>query len=95
MNEPRPPAAALPEEQLQVVVRVVEGWTDRRIANHLSISVSSVKRRIRAANRALGSDSRVGLAVRAVTLGIVEAPALPVTRKDRTGEEGTGPSPAD
>ncbi len=68
---PASPSDLSPEE-VRVVVLVAEGWTDQRIARELGVSVSTVRRRIRTASRALGAESRVRLAVLAERCGLVE-----------------------
>lgn len=69
----RGPSDLTPEE-LEVIRLVVAGWTDERIAGHLGVGTATVQRRLRAAADALGGRSRVEIAVRAVSLGLVEPP---------------------
>lgn len=63
--------ADLTPQQLQIIGLVAKGWKDDRIARELGISASTVQRRLRAAGEALGTHSRVGIAVRAVAEGFV------------------------
>lgn len=68
-QDPTPPH--LHPELLGVVKLVAKGWTDERIGQHLALSVSTVRRRIRAAGEALGTHSRVQLAVVAAQRGLL------------------------
>ncbi len=54
---PSAPGEPLPEEVVRVVELVARGWTDDRIARALGVSVSTAKRRLRAAQESLGGRS--------------------------------------
>lgn len=70
-------------EEIEVIRLMVQGWTDERIARHLEISLSTVKRRIYRASQALGVTSRAGLASRATRLGLIDDSDGQSARGDR------------
>ncbi len=61
----------LTDEQVRILELVTQGWSDRRIALEMRMSLSTLRRRLRAASDALGAPSRLTLAVAAVRAGIV------------------------
>lgn len=66
------PAGLLTLREVEVLRLVVQGQTNRQIAQNLSISVSTVKRHIRHVCAKLGTRDRVQAAVRAVELGVLD-----------------------
>ncbi len=72
----KPTAPEIHPELLTIVEFVAKGWTDERIAQHQGVSVSTVRRRIRAAGEVLGTHSRVSLAVVASRLGLIGDPSI-------------------
>lgn len=73
---------SLTPEQTAVVELVGQGWTDQRIARELDVSVSTVRRRLRAAADRLGVHSRAAIAVAANRVG-----ALSKTNSQDAGEQ--------
>lgn len=69
MNIPR-----LTPKQISIIELVAEGCTDKAIAQALGLSVSTVQRRLLAAGRVLGTRTRVGIAMKATTLGLISRP---------------------
>lgn len=65
--------SGLSDEQVAIITLVAEGWPDKRIATEIGLSIATVQRRLLAAARQLGVESRVGLVVRAIALGLIEA----------------------
>ena len=70
----------LTPEQISIIELVAEGWTDKAIAEALGLSVSTVQRRLLAAGRVLGTRTRVGIAMKATTLGLISRPGAPSPR---------------
>lgn len=64
----------LTPEQISIIELVAEGSTDKAIAEALGLSVSTVQRRLMAAGRVLGTRTRVGIAMKATTLGLISGP---------------------
>ena len=64
--------ASLPAEQIAVIELVARGWTDQRIADHLGVSVSTVRRRLRGAADHLGVHSRAAVAAAATRIGAIQ-----------------------
>lgn len=74
MCDPMVTALASDQRLKEVLAFVADGWTDDRIARHLEVSATTVKRDIRRAAAALGVEARPTLAVAAVRLGLVPDP---------------------
>jgi DNA-binding CsgD family transcriptional regulator len=72
-----PPARALPPRLARVAGLVVDGLTDKRIAQRLGLTFSTVRTYVRQIYRRVGVHSRVGLvhAVRAGTARTDDAPS--------------------
>lgn len=72
MTEQTPPGAPrLSPDQVRIIALVGAGWTDGRIAREVGLSVSTVKRRLRSAGRALGTISRASLVLEAARRGLI------------------------
>lgn len=77
----------LTPEQIHIIELVADGWTDKATAEAMGLSVSTVQRRLLAAGRVLGTRTRVGIAMKATTLGLISGP-----RGTSSGEpESKGP----
>ena len=70
MREENP---GLSDEQVAIINLVAQGWPDKRIAAETGLSIATVQRRLQAATRQLGVESRVGLVVRVIAMGLIEA----------------------
>jgi DNA-binding NarL/FixJ family response regulator len=66
---PRPPS--LSSQELEVLRHVVAGEANRRIAQELHISLSTVKRYLERINSKLGVSDRTQAAVKAIELGLL------------------------
>jgi DNA-binding NarL/FixJ family response regulator len=72
VNTPSQPVAqALSEREIAVVSLVVEGLTNRAIADELHLSTSTIQAHVAAGMRKLQARSRTQLAVQALRQGII------------------------
>lgn len=65
----------LNEEHERVVQLVSRGWTDKQIGRALSVSPSTVWRRVKEAMSMLGARSRAQLVLRAIEVGLLHVPS--------------------
>ncbi len=65
------PAVLLPPRELEVLEHLVAGKTNRRIAQELHISLSTVKRYLERITSKLGVSDRTQAAVKAIELGLL------------------------
>ena len=70
--EMTPGPEELSEEDVHIIRLVAREWTDERIAKSLNVSLSTVQRRLHSAMKRLGVTSRIGLAVTAARLGLID-----------------------
>jgi len=70
-SPPVSPAVTLPPRELEVLEHLVAGKTNRRIAQELHISLSTVKRYLERITSKLGVSDRTQAAVKAIELGLL------------------------
>ena len=67
------PLAALTDREREVLALVAEGWTNKRVGEHLFISPKTVSVHMSNAMRKLGVDSRAEAAAVAHRAGLVRS----------------------
>jgi DNA-binding NarL/FixJ family response regulator len=85
MNSPHD----LTDDQVAVIRLIAVGRSDQQIARELSVSVSTVQRRLRSAAEQVGATSRVQLVAKAAQLGLL-GERTEVDENASRGGEGRG-----